>query len=185
MDFARTTAEMTMNGPISDFFQTDHARLDGLLRQAVAGFGELDAEAFAAFRSGLLRHIALEEKILLPAARRLRGEEPLPVARRLRVDHGAIALLLVPSPTRDLIGEIRSILEPHNRLEEAPDGLYAICDELLSGEADTLLAQVRSYPNVTVAPYHDGARACRSAQDAYRISGSQSALKQPGGDGEP
>jgi hypothetical protein len=176
---------MTMNGPISGFFQTDHARLDGLLRQAVAGPGELDADTFAAFRAGLLKHIALEEKILLPAARRLRGGEPLPVARRLRVDHGAIALLLVPSPTRDLIAEIRSILEPHNRLEEAPDGLYAICDEMLTSEAEALLARVRSYPEVKVAPYHDGPRACRSAQDALRISERQSVLKQPGGDHEP
>ena len=165
-----------MNGPIWSFFQADHARLDDLLRQAVAGPGELDANAYAAFRAELLRHIALEEKVLLPAARRCRGGEPLPVARRLRVDHGAIALLLVPSPTRALAEETRTILEPHNCMEEAPDGLYAICDELLASEAEALVAMACAYPDVKVAPYHDGPRACRSADEALSISGGQSAL---------
>jgi len=164
-----------MSGPISSFFQADHARLDVLLRRAAAGPGELDAEVYAAFRAGLLKHIALEEKVLLPAARRRRGD-PLHVARRLRVEHGAIALLLVPSPTRALVEEIRTILEPHNGMEEASDGLYAICDELLASEAEALVAMARAYADVKVAPYHDGPRACRSATEALRISGRQSAF---------
>lgn len=163
-----------MNGRISSFFKADHARLDDLLRKAVAGDGEIDEEAYAAFRAGLLKHIAWEEKILLPAARRRRGGEALPVAKHLRVDHGAIALLLVPSPTRALVEEIRTILEPHNRLEEAPDGLYAVCDELLATEAEALLAAVRDYPDVKVARYHDGPRACRTATEALNISGKRS-----------
>lgn len=171
-----------MNSPISDFFQSDHARLHGLLQQALAGTGEIDAAAFAAFRAGLLRHIALEEKILLPAARRVRGGEPLPIARRLRVDHGAIALLLVPSPTRELIAEIGAILEPHNRLEEAPDGLYATCDTLLAGESEALLARARDYPEVKVAPHYDGPRATRTAREALRISEGQSAFKKSKGE---
>jgi hypothetical protein len=164
-----------MSGPISSFFQSDHTRLDGLLCAATRTPGELDPQAYAAFRAGLLKHIALEEKLLLPAARRLRGGEPLELARRLRVEHGALAALLVPSPTLELVSEIRSILEPHNRLEEEPGGVYDICDELLAGEAEALLAKARSYPEVRVAPYYDGAGVCRTAEEALRISEKQSA----------
>ena len=47
----------------------------------------LDFEAYDLFRRGLLRHIAMEEKVLLPEARRLRGGSPLAIAVRLRADH--------------------------------------------------------------------------------------------------
>ncbi len=163
----------SQRGPISTFFQADHARLDRLLERAVSPAPDVDAEAYAAFRAGLLRHIALEEKLLLPAVRRARGGEPLEIARRLRVDHGALALLLVSSPSAALSAEIRSILEPHNRLEEEPGGLYATCDELLVDEAERLVQQAESYPAVRVSPYQDGPRACRNAEEALRISGRQ------------
>ena len=51
----------------------------------------------------MLRHIAMEEKILLPEARRLRDDVALPIAKQLRADHAALALLLVPTPTREII----------------------------------------------------------------------------------
>ncbi len=168
-----------MSGPIAAFFAADHARLDRLLERATATPGAIDVEAFAAFRAGLLKHIALEEKILLPALRSHRGEEPLAFERRLRVEHGAIALLLVPSPTPALVVEIRSILQPHNALEEDPSGLYAVADALLAPDADTLLAQAQRYPDVKVAQHYDGPRACRLAADALRISEKQSA-RRPG-----
>jgi hypothetical protein len=160
--------------PISQFLSEDHARLDALLTQAVAVSGGIDLAAFSAFRAGLLRHIALEEKILLPAARAARGGEPLPQERRLRVDHGAIAALLVPTPTPELASELRKILGPHNEVEEGAGGLYESCDELLSAEASALLARMRAYPPVKVARYHDGPRVCRTAEEALRVSALQS-----------
>lgn len=77
----------------------------------------------------------MEEKILLPAIQRLRGSEPLPVAARLRLDHGALASLLMPMPTPAVITAIRAILAAHNQLEEGPGGLYETCDELAGQEA--------------------------------------------------
>jgi hypothetical protein len=58
-----------MPGPLFCFLANDHERLDGLLRRAMAA-GAIDRAAYAEFRAGLLRHISLEEKILLPAAQR-------------------------------------------------------------------------------------------------------------------
>lgn len=58
-----------MSGPISEFFHADHRRLDGLLQRAIAASGgAVDETAYAGFRAGLLRHIALEEKLLLPGS---------------------------------------------------------------------------------------------------------------------
>lgn len=162
-----------MAGPLTTWFAADHARLDGLLRRSVADPGAFDRDAFEAFRSGLLRHIALEEKFLLPGARKVRGGEPLPVARRLRVDHGAIASLLVPTPDAQIVAELRSILEPHNAVEEGPGGLYEACDHLLAPEVDGVLERVRAYPAVKTAPHNDGPGTYRTAEEALRGSARQ------------
>ncbi len=167
-------------GPIFALLADDHARLDALLGQAVGDGAEVELDAFGAFRAGLLRHIALEEKLLIPAATAARGGEPLPFARRLRVDHGALAALLVPTPLASTAGEIRKILVPHNELEEGPGGLYETCDALLpAAEKEALLTRMRAYPPVRVARYHDGPRVCRTAEEALRISGLQTEARQP------
>lgn len=163
-----------MTGPIFQLLAEDHERLDALLTRALAGPGGVDLAAYGAFREGLLRHIALEEKILLPAAREARGGEPLPQARRLRIDHGAIAALLVPTPTPGIAGELRKILGPHDEVEEGEGGLYAECDALLAGEAGAILDRLRAYPPVKVARHQDGPRVCRTAEEALRVSSLQS-----------
>ncbi len=160
-------------GPLAAWFAADHARLDALLSRSVADPRAFDLEAFEAFRAGLLKHIALEEKFLLPAARRARGGEPLPLARRLRVDHGAIASLLVPTPDAAIAAELRSILGPHNAAEEGPGGLYQACDQLLASEAGALLEKVRAYPDVKVAPHRDVPGVYRTAADALAASAKQ------------
>jgi hypothetical protein len=142
-------------GPITDFLVEDHRRLETLLRQAVAHAGQVDQGAYAQFRAGLLRHIGMEEKILLPAAQRLRGGEPLLIASRLRLDHGALATLLIPTPTDAVIATIRGILKEHNILEEGPGGLYEICDKLAGAEAAELLAKLKDAPEVAVLPHSD------------------------------
>ncbi len=164
---------MTPDRPISAFLASDHERLDALLADAVREPGSIDRAAYDAFRAGLLRHIAIEEKVLFPALRAARGGEPHPDWRRLRVDHGALTSLLVPPPTPELVGEIRSILGPHNQVEEGPGALYDRCDELLRDQAPALLERMRSYPPVKVAPYRDGPRVLHRAEDALRVSAKQ------------
>ena len=165
--------EVAVAGPIVLYLTEDHDRLDGLLRRALAAPGGIDREPFDAFRAGLLRHIAMEEKILIPAARAARGGEPLPIARRLRIDHGALTSLLVPTPTPEIAAEIRSILEPHNRAEEESGGLYESCDALLAGQAGELVARMRAYPAVKVTGYKDGPGVHRTAESALASSARQ------------
>jgi hypothetical protein len=156
-------------GPIFRFLADDHVRLDNLLAQACARHDRIDVAAFDEFRAGLLRHIAMEEKVLLPAARRIRGEA-LPIAERLRLDHGVLAALLVPTPTARIIETIRSILGPHNHLEEDPGGLYQTCDELAGAEAEELVARLRAQAEVRVSAYNDDPRVipaiCRTLERA-------------------
>jgi hypothetical protein len=159
-------------GPVAGHLAADHARLDALLARAVAAPGAVDREAFDAFRAGLLRHIAVEEKILFPALREALGA-PHPHWVRLRIDHGAITSLLVPPPTPELVSEIRSILVPHDALEEGPDGPYARADAVLGDRAAALVERMRAYPPVKVAAYRDGPRVLRRAEDALRQSALQ------------
>jgi hypothetical protein len=159
---------MEILGPIRSFLAEDHDRLDVLLRSAVMPSGEIDVVSYEEFRAGLLRHIGIEEKILFPASRRARGGRPHPTVARLHRDHGALALLLVPTPTADIVEEIRSILEGHNEIEEGKDGVYDDCDRLLGDELAAVLERLRVYPPVKVAPHLDGPGIVRRAEDALR-----------------
>ncbi|HSF67138.1 MAG TPA: hemerythrin domain-containing protein [Nitrospiraceae bacterium] len=141
--------------PVADFLVKDHQRLETLLQQAVAHADQVDQAAYDRFRAGLLRHIGMEEKILLPTAQRLRGGDPLPIASKLRLDHGALATLLMPTPTTAIVASIRGILKDHNILEEGPGGLYETCDELAGCEAAQLLAKLQAAPEPNVLPHSD------------------------------
>ena len=92
-----------MAGPVYSFLADDHKRLDELLKRALADPERIDNNAYAEFRAGLLKHISIEEKILLPAAQRYCGGMPLPIVARIRLDHGALVALMVPPPTRTLV----------------------------------------------------------------------------------
>jgi hypothetical protein len=132
---------------VTDYLLGDHERLRGLLARARSG-PEVDREAYASFRAGLLRHIAIEEKLLFPAA------GPLSRARALRADHAAIAALLARAPDLARCGALADLLARHDAVEEGPEGVYAECERALGEEASADLARrARDYREVRVAPY--------------------------------
>ena len=157
---------------IRAYLEQDHQLLTGLLARADAG-GQLDLASFEAFRARLLRHIGIEEKVLLAAVREVLGR-PIERARRIRVDHGAIASLLVPTPDVALVGEIRGLLATHDALEEGDphdatgEGVYAECDRILGARADELAEKARAFPEVPPAKHFDGPNVARTAADALR-----------------
>ena len=159
-----------MPGKIHRYLAGDHQRLDGLLERAMSG-QTIDAAAYHPFRAGLLKHIAMEEKILLPAAQRLRGGEPLAVAAKLRLDHGALAALLVPTPTPAVIAAIGAILKLHNHIEEDPGGMYEQCEQLAGAEIDQILRQMQDAPDVRVAPNFDGPNVLEMTRRALAKAG--------------
>lgn len=155
---------------ITDYLTADHARLHALLARA-ASLATLDLQAYAEFRSGLLRHIGIEEKLLLSAVKRL----PPPMVlsfeelHTLRVEHAALTSLLVPTPDLALLAEIGQLLAEHDAREEgAPGvpGLYARCEAALGAASAALAERARSFPEVRVAPNYDGAGVMRTAHDA-------------------
>jgi hypothetical protein len=144
------------SGAIARFMVEDHGRLDRLLAASEGPDGAIDEPIYTRFRHDLLRHIGMEEKVLLPFARAARGGEPLEVATQLRRDHAQIARILAGRPSSAQLASLREILSRHNALEEGVTGLYAICDVLARGEAAALVVQLRALPNVPLAPYSDG-----------------------------
>ena len=156
-------------GPIREFLADDHERLDVLLRAAMTPAGEIDLGPYEEFRAGLLRHIGIEEKILFPASLRASGGKAHPTVARLHRDHGALALLLIPTPTKEIIEDVRSLLAEHNEIEEGAGGVYEACDRLLGEELGTVLEQLKAYPPVKLAPHYDGPRVPRRAAEALRI----------------
>lgn len=134
---------------IAAYLEADHRRLEALLEKASA-HEDIDHAAYDAFRQGILKHIGIEEKLLLPRAQRL-GGRVLERAAKLRLDHGAIAALLTLSPTHKVIHALETILQVHNEIEEGMDGVYAECDRLLGEESQALMEEIIRYPPVPVA----------------------------------
>ena len=160
-----------MNRRLHDFFTRDHRRLEALLEQAFADPGAIDHEAYGQFRAGLLRHIGMEEKLLLPALQRWHGGEPWPVAAKLRLDHGALATLIMPTPTAQILATIRRILSEHNRLEEGPDGLYAFCDRMPVSEMDSLLSALQAASPIHVMRHSDSPAVMKTLGGALARAG--------------
>jgi hypothetical protein len=152
-------------GDIAGFLAADHDRLDALLRKA-----DVDLASYEAFRRGLLRHVGMEEMILLPAVKRLRGR-PAAFAEKIRVEHAALTGLLIPKPTAELLGALRTILVPHNVLEEKDGGLYADCEGALGASAGEVLAQLRAAPDIPPAAHVDSPQVFASLRRAIAAAG--------------
>jgi hypothetical protein len=143
-----------MNKPLYD-----HRRIDELLDKATQNPDNFQMEDYHQFRTGLLKHIKMEEKILFPAAQKANGNVPLPLATKLRLDHGALTALMVVPPSREMIEVLRYVLDKHDLLEEEPDGMYDVCEKLTEGETNTLLQQLEKMAEVPVHPFNEAAYA--------------------------
>ena len=130
-------------------------------------------EPYAEFRNGILRHIAMEEKIILPAIARWQAGRKADVAERLRLDHGAIVSLMVPPPTHAIVQALRSIFAVHNPREEGPGGLYELLESLAGEEADKILAQLKSTPPVAVLPHNEDPQMIQVTRNALARAGYQ------------
>lgn len=160
-----------MNRPLYQFFTEDHQRIDGFLDNAVAKPGEIDLNHYHHFRTQLLRHIKMEEKILFPAAKRADSTVAESLIPRFRLEHGAITALMVPPPTSQLLGVIKYLLEIHDIAEEEPGGLYEICEALTHGQTEELLTQLRATQEVPVHPPNPAPIAIEAARRALARAG--------------
>jgi hypothetical protein len=160
-----------MRGSLYEFFAKDHRRLENLLDKATSGPSGYDMTAYGEFRSGLLKHIKMEETILLPAAQKERGGVPLEIAAKIRLDHGALTALMVPPPSRMIIGALRAILADHDLIEEQPSGMYDKLEELTGSEIEDLVLRARATPAVPVHPHNDAPFVLDSTRRALARAG--------------
>ena len=142
---------------IHDFLAADHARLDALFARSIAT-DAIDLLAYEELRAGLLRHIAMEEKVLFAEARARRGGDPLPVTRQLRADHAALVSLLVPPPSHALLRRLREVLDEHNPLEAGDAGFYAACEQLAGCDWPAILARMQALPPLRISQHVDEPR---------------------------
>jgi hypothetical protein len=108
---------------ICRYLADDHRRLDALPERAMSDPENIDAAAYAQFRSGLLKHIGVEEKMFLPRGTKAtprrtasRRAQTAPRSRRVGCAAG-------PSPTAPVVAAIRVIFNVHNPIEEEPGGM--------------------------------------------------------------
>jgi hypothetical protein len=160
---------------IRQFLTDDHSRLDALLARSGGCRTPEELASYDQFRRGILRHIGIEEKILLTAAARLKGS-PLEQAARLRLDHGAIVALLMPLPTASIIGALRTVLAAHNPIEEGEGGVYDMCEQLTASEHDDLMAKILAAPEVPTNPNATTPRILEAARNALRRAGYDPAM---------
>jgi hypothetical protein len=153
----------------------EHAELDELLAKAAGESGAIGQEAYQRFRERLLKHIRIEERILLPMADRKRGAA-LPIAARLRLDHGALAALLMLPPVARTFRAIRAVLDAHNPLEEADGGAYDQCESLAGSEIAALMAEIGATPRVPVSSYVDSPKVFAAARRVLVRAGYDPAL---------
>ena len=156
----------TQMAELHDFLSQDHVRLDELLRRLLASGMATSQEAFEEFRRGLLRHIAIEERVLFPELRKVKGTTEL--EKQLHRDHAALAALLVPSPSPQWIEQLVAILEAHNPLEEEEGGLYSMLESLSEDRLEELMKQIHTVPEVRMAPHVDKPVVYRSIEQLVR-----------------
>lgn len=160
-----------MNKPLHQFFTKDHHRIDTLLSKATEQPVEIDMNYYHQFRTGLLRHIKMEEKTLFPAAKKANDTVMQKLIPRYRLEHGALTALMVPPPTLSLIKVIRHVLEKHDMAEEEPGGLYDVCEALTHGQTQELLDQLAQTEEVPVHPPNAAPIALASARRALERAG--------------
>lgn len=172
----RSPLVRSRQGHLYGLMASEHALLDELFAKAAGGqTGVPGIEAYQQFRERLLRHIRIEERILLPMAERKRGA-PLPLAAKLRLDHGAFAALLMLPPVDRAFRTIRALLDAHNPLEEAEGGVYQQCENLAGPEIAELLARIAATPGVPVSSWVDSPKVFAAAGRVLARAGHDPAL---------
>ena len=151
--------KMDMHRALTDFFQTDHRRLDAIFdrfKDAIrAKKFEEAASAFREFRLGLTRHIRAEEEILFPVFEDKTGMHDAGPTAVMRMDHKDIKELMDKivnaadakdeKTAVDSAQVIFNILADHNMKEEHI--LYPETDSFLSdAERSQVIKKAQTLP---------------------------------------
>ena len=156
---------------LSTYLTSDHDRIDNFLQQALTDSGDINPDAYNGFRQGLLRHIGIEEKILIPALQPLLNERMKQILAQIKADHSLIVALLVPSPTKGIIAALNTILEKHNWLEEANGGFYEFSERFNEQMLSELAEKIRTAPEVKSLPNNPDPKVLAATRRALERAG--------------
>lgn len=160
-----------MNKPLHDFFTKDHRRIEDIFERATKDPSNVDLDLYQEFRTGLLTHIKMEEKILFIAAKEANQGKPIPLADRLRLEHGALTALMVVYPTPEVIKTINYVMEIHDLAEEEPGGMYDICESLTENETEEILKKLQKVTPVPLNPINPTPNAMGAMKRALARAG--------------
>jgi len=152
---------------ITEYLRADHHVIEDWLAQSRAHGFALDA--FTQMRRVLLRHIAVEEKVLFPAVR-ARDPGALIDARQIKIEHAALSSLLVPIPDLALAAEVATLLAEHDAREECAGGIYERCELVLGDASFDLASRARGVPAVRASAYLDRPNLRRTAREALEAA---------------
>jgi hypothetical protein len=153
------------------YFTNDHERLDFFLSHSVQKDGKINLSMYHQFRTGIFKHIKMEEKILFPAAMLADKSKMQNYIPQFRLEHGAITALLVPPPTKEIITVLHYILTKHNYEEEKHQGLYNLCEALTKGRHAELIEMLNNTGDVPVHPNNNIPLAIEAAKRSVARAG--------------
>jgi hypothetical protein len=148
--------------------ESDHRRIEESLSRALKG-PTLDEGCYREFREVLLRHIGIEERVLLCGLKAARID--FAQAKAIHREHAAMGALLAAVPDTSLARELERLLVGHIDLEESPEGLFALCRSGLS--AQVLVVEAHAYPAVKPAPWSHARWMPRTVEAALALVDGQ------------
>lgn len=160
-----------MSKRLYNFFTKDHHRIEGLLAKATEDIDHIQMDYYNQFRGGLLHHIKMEEKTLFPAAKEANNGVALPITAHLRLEHGALTALMMPPPSKDILKVLKYVLNAHDDKEEAPGGVYELCERLAKSRTDELLERLAQVEEVPMHPHNKADYALDAAKRALIRAG--------------
>lgn len=136
---------------VSDILEKQHRCIEQLFLTATSDPDIVDTTGYDQFRATILRHIAIEENVVLPLLRKhLPGGFPMEL--QLRMEHDAIAALCVLPPKSTVIFSLQGLIIRHNRLEEAHGTLYDLLDDCARREEEAEVCRQLTDFQQTVPP---------------------------------
>jgi hypothetical protein len=141
-----------MHSAVFEYLAQDHFRIDELLHHVSPESGVILSGPYDSFRRALNRHIRIEEDVILPAVRQMRGGKETPLAPRIRLDHSALIALMVPFPDPATLATLLEILVQHHQIEEEDKGLYELVEGSARQKREDLLTRIVMFPETPVKP---------------------------------
>jgi hypothetical protein len=118
---------------LTQLLTTEHEELLGMLDACVTRRSGVDRARFDAFRRRALRHIAVEQRVLLPALGRM---HKLTDAMRnaMSRDHRALVMLCVPEPNIGFVRDLQELLAWQVSVQESAGGVFKVYDAFVRDE---------------------------------------------------